>query len=291
MARRINLSQFKSQLRKLEQQNKNAIRDVNREISKYNRNVKKAVNDYNREVRNYNSKVRANRQKIHRELNRLKNSNVSSRYTVYVKTVYSFNDAYERINEDWERTQLTSTQQEMLEYFEQENLNSLSLMNILTGNETDETYDSDDLQSSRLDELISISSDLDKRWRGALFSLNPVNPDAARHFCTSSREILNQIIETTAPDELVFEALPDCAKTERGNPTRRSKIKYLLTRKGLTGEAVEEFVEQDIKNIHELFRIFNDGTHGSAGKFEYTKLKAIKKRVEDGILFLIMVAK
>ena len=36
----------------------------------------------------------------------------------------------------------------------------------------------------------------------------------------------------------------------------------------------------------QLFRIFNDGTHGLAGTFDFLQLNAIKKRVEDGIMFL-----
>lgn len=291
MARRINLSQFKNLARKIEREQKKAVSDYNREVRKYNRDVKKAINDYKRDVRTYNSKVRANRQKIQRELNRLKSTTVSQRYTVYVRSVYSFNETYERIDTNWSQAQLTPAQQEMLQYFEQETLNSLSLMNLLQGNETNQIYDSDDLQNSNIEDLITISSDLDKRWKGALYALNPLNPDAARHFCTSAREILNQIIETSAPDDLVFEAQPNCNTTQRGNPTRRSKIKYLLARKDMADETVEEFIEQDIQNIHELFRIFNDGTHGSAGKFELPKLKAIKKRVEDGIQFLIQIAR
>ncbi|MFZ4440298.1 MAG: hypothetical protein ACOYOS_17880 [Syntrophales bacterium] len=131
-----------------------------------------------------------------------------------------------------------------------------------------------------------ISNDLDDRWRGAVFALNPRNPDAARHFCTSAREIMTQILETKAPDTVVIEAMPDCARTEQGKPTRRAKVKFFLHRKGMVAEALEEFVEQDMQNIVELFGIFNDGTHGSAGTFDMRTLSVIRKRVEEGIFFL-----
>jgi hypothetical protein len=49
---------------------------------------------------------------------------------------------------------------------------------------------------------------------------------------------------------------------------------------------LEEFVEQDVQNIVDLFGIFNDGTHGSAGTFDTQMLSVIRKRVEDGIFFL-----
>ena len=127
---------------------------------------------------------------------------------------------------------------------------------------------------------------MDDRWKGAVYSLNPNNPDAARHFCTSAREVITQILEIKAPDNSVITAFPMCNKTEQGKLTRREKIKYILHQKELTDGELEEFVEQDIDNIIQLFRVFNEGTHGSAGKFNSFQLGSIKKRVEDEIIFL-----
>ena len=134
------------------------------------------------------------------------------------------------------------------------------------------------------------SSLSDHRWRGAIFSLNPNYPDASRHFCTSSREILCQILELAAPNGEVIAANPSCPRTEDGDPTRRAKIHYLLGRRGLSVDSLDEFVEQDVQNIIELFNVFNSGTHGAAGKFKLPELFTIKKRVEDGILFVAGIA-
>ena len=41
-----------------------------------------------------------------------------------------------------------------------------------------------------------------------------------------------------------------------------------------------------MNNVVELFQVFNKGTHGSAGKFNFSQLQAIRKRAEDGIMFL-----
>lgn len=122
-----------------------------------------------------------------------------------------------------------------------------------------------------------------------MFSLNPANPDATRHFCTSAREIFTEAIEITAPDEVVFAHNPHCEKTDRGNATRRAKISYLLSKKGIDASA-EQFVDDDITNILDLFHVLSDGTHGAAGKYSIAKLKAIKKRVEGGIGFLCSIA-
>ena len=51
-------------------------------------------------------------------------------------------------------------------------------------------------------------------------------------------------------------------------------------------KGAEEFIDNDIDNILELYHILSDGTHGYAGRYTFIQLKAIKKRVEDGILFL-----
>lgn len=161
---------------------------------------------------------------------------------------------------------------------------------MLSGSESDTEQPSDDLQNTMLvEELRKISHDLDSRWQGAVYALNPHNPDAARHFCTSAREIISQILELKAPDVNVISSMPSCDRNEQGKPTRRAKLKFLLTQKGMIEEPFEEFVEQDMENIVQLFRVFNDGTHGSAGTFSFQQLNSIKKRVEDGIIFLAEV--
>ena len=108
--------------------------------------------------------------------------------------------------------------------------------------------------------LKEISSELSDRWRGALFSLNPHNPDAARHFCTSAREIIARILDKKASDTDVASALPDCDRTRQGTPTRRAKIQYILHLKGLSQDELEAFVEIDIDNVIDLFQVFNKGT-------------------------------
>ena len=44
------------------------------------------------------------------------------------------------------------------------------------------------------------------------------------------------------------------------------------------------FVETDIDNIVGLFNVFNEATHGAAGKHGYAKRKAIRTRVENSII-------
>ncbi|NIM18755.1 MAG: hypothetical protein GTO51_00660 [Candidatus Latescibacteria bacterium] len=174
---------------------------------------------------------------------------------------------------------------------QKETANSINVLNVLTGQGVVAPPDGVILGTTEIeDELRRIEPDLDNRWRGAIYSLNPNNPDASRHFCTSSREILDQILVLAAPNADVIASNPRCQVTDKGDPTRREKIHYLLKRRGFDLDLLDDFVENDIQNIIELFNVFNSATHGPAGKFSLPELLTIKKRVEDGIIFVAGIA-
>ena len=277
MTRRISASQLRSKFRQAAQKRKQAI-------NRYNQ----AVRRYNQQVRAHNSRVRAQRRRIKSELARLSRQSTTTRYVVYRTSVYRMHKAYARLEQRTGSLHLGSDYEQAIALSGRETANSLEVMNSLLGSEPDSPKEGvADLQSVKLtNELRNISQDLNDRWTGAVFSLSPRNPDAARHFCTSAREIITQILEITAPDQDVTNIFPECERTDQGKPTRRTKIKFILHRKKMTNGALEDFVEQDIDNILQLFRVFNEGTHGSAGKFDLHQLASIKKRVEDGIAFL-----
>ncbi len=278
MVRKISTSQLKSQLRRLESKQRTAINNYNR-----------AVRNYNTQVRKVNNELRRNQQKIKSELNKLNSS--LRRTTTYTTSVRTLNVSYQRVTDNYEVLSNVNTKQEQFyNLIEQENVNNLVVANTL-----DNPQDNVEIEVSLNDSMIGdklkvLSPDLNDRWNGALFSLNPKNPDATRHFCTSSREIFTDIFDNYAHDEEVFSMFPNCDKTERGNATRRWKIKYFLRKKGIELEGAEEFIDNDIENILELYHILSDGTHGNAGRYTFIQLKAIKKRVEDGILFLCNIA-
>lgn len=293
MARRYSSSQIRSKLRQAEQKQKQAINKYNQEVRRHNQKVKNAVNEYNQAVRAYNSQVRTNRQRLKNALARLSRQSTTTttvRYTVYRTSVNTLYESYSRLEDYVDSEQLGPQYDRFLDLSERETANSLEVTNSILGEGNDEDTTAEELENDALlDGLRSVKPDLDDRWKGAVFALNPRNPDAARHFCTSAREIITQILELKAPDNEVFALLPACETTDRGNPTRRSKIRYFLHRQGMTEDMFEDFVENDMENIIQLFRIFNDGTHGSAGTFDLIQLSTIKKRVEDGIKFLMEI--
>jgi Predicted pPIWI-associating nuclease len=119
--------------------------------------------------------------------------------------------------------------------------------------------------------------------------LSPHNPDAARHFCTSARWVIVTMLDSSAPDADVARADPDCEVPDKGVPTRRAKIRHLRQRPGVTVGGSTDLLEKDMINVLSLFRAFNDGTHGHAGRFTITELSAIRTRVESAIGFIHQV--
>jgi hypothetical protein len=288
MPQRYSASQIRSKIRQAQQKQRQAIDKYNNAVRRYNRGVTDAVNKYNQAVQAHNSRVRANRQRIKNELARLsRQPTTTTRYVVYRTSVDVLHQSFTRLENYADSHPLDGRYNRVLDLSERELANSLAVTNRILGDEQAEATPAESLQDAELlDGLRRISTDLDGRWKGAVFALDSRNPDAARHFCTSAREIVTQILEIKAPDADVFALLPNCERTDRGNPTRRSKIRYFLHRQGMTEDSLEDFIENDVENIVQLFRVFNDGTHGSAGTFDMVQLSAIRTRVEHGIKFL-----
>ena len=280
MARRISSSQLRSKIRQ-------AANKYNQAVRKHNQNVRNAVNKYNSAVRQYNARVRANRQRIINQLNRLRSRTVIRHKVLHTSTL-TLNASYQNLEAKEHEFENLAFGNEFLDLSEKENANSLVVSNVLEGDGQQNIVGNEqELASTSItDELSQISTDLDSRWKGALFSLSPSNPDASRHFCTSAREIFIQILDHYAPNVTVLARFPDCEKTEDDQPTRRWKIKYILVNAGIVSEEAVDFVDEDVKNVLQLFNVFNAGTHGSAGVYELSKLAAIKERVESGITYL-----
>ena len=285
---RYTSSQFRSKLNQIQQKQRNAINnykrvvnEYNRKVNSYNQRITKAINDYNMAVRKHNANVIRNRQIISNELRRLNSSSfVQTRYVVSSRTMQSHYEAVAR--EYYEGVSITPEQSRILDLIEQEQANNLVTENYIARDSAPEETPADIEIGNK---LALISSDLDSRWKGAVFALNPNNPDASRHFCTSTREIFTEFLEITAPDEKVFAFDPSCAKTDNGNPTRREKIRFLM-RDYRMNDNVVSFVDEDISNIIELNHLLSGGTHGPAGNYSFEKLIQVKKRVEQGINFL-----
>lgn len=301
MARRISPSQFRSKLRQAESrlrqaqnQQKQGLRRLEQDVRRHQQKRKAAIDAYNREVRAYNARVEKNRQKINNALRQLQSKPTTTRtstFTIVRSSAVRLNETYTRLERQNPYDDGDPGFHLGLELPQQENANNLALANALAGEPVEEEGDEEDLQNTTIgDQLAQISADLHDRWHGALFALNPRNPDAARHFCTSVREIFTQILHARAPDDAVLAAAPDCQKDNNGRPTRRARIYHLLRAKNLASAELVEFVDEDIENVIELFGLFNKGTHGKAGALGLSVLLNMKRRVEDAIIFVTRIA-
>ena len=293
MVRRVTPSQFRSMVRQAQSKQKQTVNKHNREVRAHNQKVKSAlnkinqeVNQYNSEVRKHNARVRDNQSRLQRELNKLRQAASRPRYFTLKASFENVHSSYARLESNAEALRYGENYNEILDLSERETANGAGVLNAILGN-AEELDSADKVQSSALDHILAeISADLLNRWHGALFALNTSNPDAARHFCTSARELFTEILSSKAKDSSVLQVIPDCQKTKDGRPTRRSKIRYFLHLSKLSDEILEDFIEKDMENVMELFSVFNTGTHGAAGRFNIAQLIAIKKRVEDAISFL-----
>ena len=282
MVRRVTPSQYRSMVRQAQQKQ--------RQSRAHNQKVKQAVDAYNREVVAYNARQRANRQRLKNEIARLSRQTTTTRLITFRTSVNAVHTAYERLEHAADAGAYDESYNEILDLSEREAANNVGLMNALMGDaQAIDEAPPNSPESPLTPILQAISAELGERWRGALYSLSLHNPDAARHFCTSSREIIARILIAKAPDDLVIAAMPECNRTPQGTPTRRARIRYFLHMQGMKQDALEAFIESDMNNVVELFDLLNEGTHGSAGAFDFAQLQLLRKRVEDGIMFLSRV--
>ena len=296
MARRVSPADYKRMIdnynRAVQKHNSQVKRNIdqyNREVKKYNTQLNRNIENYNREVRKFNNAQRAKRDSLNRAIQQFNRSQSSVSYTVSYSIRQStvlLENRYSNLENYSQSNHLDNNSPLWVEYPTQETSNRVQLYNSLFGGDNGEYLEPSSLQRTLVEnQLYAVSNELGKRWQGAIFSLNPQNPDAARHFCTSVREVFIQLIDIKAPDNIVIQYSPNCELYD-GRPTRRAKISYMLSKKSLAFESMQSFVETDIDNILLLFRTLNDGTHGSAGTFGVQQLLKIKKRAEDCIVFL-----
>jgi hypothetical protein len=287
MAKKFNASQFRSKITQIQNQQRNALNKLNQQIRDHNRKTTQAVNTFNQAVRQHNARVRANRQRLNSAIARL-NSQKSSRYSVTTTSTYRLYQSFQQLDNRYESGYLNESYGDWIDLAEREAANSAELSNSLQSPAESNQFIGPVITSTISYELKEISEDLDNRWKGAIFSLNPHNPDAARHFCTSSREVIIQLINLKAPDDEVKSNYGSVKLTDKGEPTRRSKIEYLLHLN--QRDALADFTDSNIDDVMNLFGEFNDGTHGKAGRYSYDQLLKLKTRVEDSIVYLYKIA-
>ncbi|RIK04226.1 MAG: hypothetical protein DCC48_14140 [Acidobacteria bacterium] len=297
---RSQLRQAQSRARSNQQKLNQAIRNYNRQVDKVNASRRKFVNEYNAAVRQYNRSVdafnreqkrraataRTNRSRLEQELRRLDRATTSRTVRTEFRTSVDSLAASAARFQDGHSAAWSTT--DLGDLLQGEAANSVATLSALLTDEEVPDGDPEQVQQSMLrDVLEELDPEIGARWTGALFALNPANPDAARHFCTSAREMLADVLDRLAPSEVVEQDDPSCDRTPQGTVSRRARIHFCLKQGGVTDRALEDFAEEDIKNVLALFQEFNSATHGRSGKFNLGQLGALKRRVEDAIYFIM----
>lgn len=290
MVQRLTPAQLQ-RMRQSEQKRRQAISKYNAAVRKRNSDTKRAIDTYNRGARAHNARVRANHHRLQREVARFHEQRSATRFIITQTSTIALHYAFQRVEEAADAAAGWDARREgLVDLAEAETAASARMANALLGQPA-----VDDLESitdtALTDELSSVSSDLDQRWRGALFALNTRNPDAARHFCTSAREIVIKMIDIKAPDEVVLNTVPDCETTKDGKPLRRQKIEYLVQRSNADYENFGDFVDANVDDVLELFGVFNRGTHGASGALDMPALQELRRRVEGAVRFLSAVVR
>lgn len=186
MPRRMSPSQARSRLRQAQSKIRQAQTKRKQAINKINQ----AIRTHNSKVRSHNARVRANRDRLKRELQKLSRTTSKPRYVTFRASVETVQRSYSVLENRADAHFYDGRLDQFLDLSEREAANSASVMNVLEGEEP-ENEDVEALPASKIDHILNaISQDVHDRWRGALCSLSPRNPDAARHFCTSARELL-----------------------------------------------------------------------------------------------------
>ena len=277
------IDQHNAEVRRVNAHNERVVRDHNRKVDAHN---KKVIGDYNRRARAHNERLRREIDPFHVK--------PSARYSAHRMSVVTLTESFSGLEAAALSGRWTGSD-ELFDLSESETANSVSALNSLLGERTDDVAASEaevaTLRATTIkSELSRFEADLDARWRGALFSLHPDNPDASRHFCTSARELLSTFLELVAPDHDVLAADPNCPLTPNGSVSRRARVRHCLLRQNAHDPILEEFVEDDLENVVSLFDEFNSGTHGDAGRFDLVALTAIKQRVEGAIHFVSRIS-
>lgn len=272
------IRKYNQEVTRVNRENKRLIDEYNREVRRYNQNRRNAVNKYNQAVRNYNLSVSRERQ---RRLSALRSVSTNKYFEVTQSSIH-LNSIFDNVEFN------KNISEEIISAAERESINSSKLAFALNSESSEANEEEHD--TGIIDYLSDLSDDLCNRWRGALYALNPNNNDAARHFCTSVREIFTEILDRWAENEDVIAADVNCERTPNGTPSRRAKIKFLLRNKSSLSSDIINFIDSDIEDILNLFPIFNKATHGAAGSIPFSTLKMLRQRVEGGIMFLATIA-
>jgi hypothetical protein len=136
--------------------------------------------------------------------------------------------------------------------------------------------------------LLELDPELVNLWLGAKEAIISDNPDKARHFNVSLRELFTHVLHKLAPDKEIksWSAIQDDFKD--GRPTRAARLRYIYREfnKDSFGDVIRKFNSFSL----ELIDFLNGGTHKPRINMRDMQYRMIMMQMELLILQLIMVS-
>jgi len=124
-------------------------------------------------------------------------------------------------------------------------------------------------------------------WKGAVETLNSKNPDKARQFITSIRELFTHLFQKLASDKDIREWTEDPTLFHEGRPKRMTRLLYIL--RNINDNLFADFIKKDIETILSLIDLFQKGTHSLSSGFTEHQLIAIKSKSESTLKYLLEI--
>jgi hypothetical protein len=139
-----------------------------------------------------------------------------------------------------------------------------------------------EISAETLIRLESALAEVDPRfprmWLGAVSALRSENPEKVRHFSTSCRELLTQLVHQFAPDGEIHQWTSDPEHFgPNQRPTRKARLFYIC-RFYRGSSKLASFTENDIHDVLELFNHYQRGVHSVATGFSEDEIDALEIR-------------
>ena len=138
--------------------------------------------------------------------------------------------------------------------------------------------------------LQDVNPDLARLYAGARDALRGTNPDRARHFLSSLRELWSHLLRQIAPNEQVLEWIPNDNKEllHKSKPTRKARILYLC--RDLNHGPLTTFVAKDACAFVQFIQFFNH-VHELNIELSDRQLRRLQLRSDSWLTYILRIWK
>jgi len=132
-----------------------------------------------------------------------------------------------------------------------------------------------------------IHSNLFRVWQGAIEALRSNNPDKARHFAVSMRELFREVMHRLAPNDAVHEwsTNPTTDFDDQGNPTRGGRIRYIF--RNVSQAPLSEFAKQNIRTVLTFVDALQPETHLIESRLDEKQSLALRNYAETSLQLIL----